>query len=773
MTHRFPLGGTSWSVWRDALLRTTGFPAAGLDRLTGPECAAVADAYLAGSADLGAFQAQYAVTATECSTELNRIAAEPLLREAITWQNPAAVQLLDSLQRSGPPGPRNSKRRYRELQLTRYWQRYSAKTETIGFFGPGCWITLDPDADTVTAEPGPALLDKRRVFLEPWVLEAYGALLAEDPATRVWLPPAPIPHHVLDGRWLRRHGLPAVELSTEEAATLALCTGRRPAVRIAEALVADPSLAVDDVADGYRVLEALVRRKLLKWDANLPLGPLTDPVLEARIDAIGDDELREKAREGLRRLKTARDQVTAATGDPEALAAAMSTLDSEFVDITGREPRRRHGQAYAGRGLCYEDTTRDLRVVIGRRLVDGIAPPLAVMAQAARWLTSEVARAYEDALQKLFIDLPAGETPPNLGDFWYPAIKLFWADRDRPMDQVVETLHAKWSALFDLPSAPPGQRLEYDAADLLRRAAEIFPADRPGWSLARIHSPDLHVCAPSAEAIDNGDYLAVLGEMHIAYSTLCDRWCTWSREDPGGILALAIQDFGQHRIVPLFRPLWSKDAGRTVMIEDTPTDRYIGFGKATGIDTDRLTPMGAVPVSLVDGRLIGTMPDGSSYPLLEFFAKFLSAIAMNAFRAVASQPHTPRITIGRMVCFRETWRTTVGDLSELTAVRGEPEQYLAGRRVRAAMGLPERCFVKISTEVKPIYVDFTSPLYVASLCTMLRAALESGGPATAVTLSEMLPTPDQTWVPDSQGRTYFGELRIHLTDPELAQTLVD
>jgi len=61
MTHRFPLGGTSWSVWRDALLRTTGFPAAGLDRLTGPECAAVADAYLAGSADLGAFQAQYAI----------------------------------------------------------------------------------------------------------------------------------------------------------------------------------------------------------------------------------------------------------------------------------------------------------------------------------------------------------------------------------------------------------------------------------------------------------------------------------------------------------------------------------------------------------------------------------------------------------------------------------------------------------------------------------------------------------------------------------------
>jgi len=27
---------------------------------------------------------------------------------------------------------------------------------------------------------------------------------------------------------------------------------------------------------------------------------------------------------------------------------------------------------YAGRGICYEDTSRDLRVVVGRRLLDDL-----------------------------------------------------------------------------------------------------------------------------------------------------------------------------------------------------------------------------------------------------------------------------------------------------------------------------------------------------------------------------------------------------------------
>jgi hypothetical protein len=122
------------------------------------------------------------------------------------------------------------------------------------------------------------------------------------------------------------------------------------------------------------------------------------------------------------------------------------------------------------------------------------------------------------------------------------------------------------------------------------------------------------------------------------------------------------------------------------------------------------------------------------------------------------------------VVFRETWRMTIADLGQLagTALRDEAGQYLAGRSLAAELGLPDRCFVKVASEAKPCYVDFTSPLYVASFCTMLRSAKESAGPGTKVTISEMLPTPDQTWVPDRDGRRYFGEIRLHVTDPASA-----
>ncbi|MET8043679.1 hypothetical protein ABZU25_22790 [Micromonospora sp. NPDC005215] len=45
MSHVLPLGGTGWSVWRDVVLRTAGFPAEGLADFAAPDAA---DALLSG-----------------------------------------------------------------------------------------------------------------------------------------------------------------------------------------------------------------------------------------------------------------------------------------------------------------------------------------------------------------------------------------------------------------------------------------------------------------------------------------------------------------------------------------------------------------------------------------------------------------------------------------------------------------------------------------------------------------------------------------------------
>ena len=96
---------------------------------------------------------------------------------------------------------------------------------------------------------------------------------------------------------------------------------------------------------------------------------------------------------------------------------------------------------------------------------------------------------------------------------------------------------------------------------------------------------------------------------------------------------------------------------------------------------------------------------------------------------------------------------------------GQLTEYLAARKMRRALGLPDRVFAKIGTETKPVYVDLTSPRYVSSFCTILRSTRQTAGEDVGIVFTEMLPTPDQAWVPDASGQRYYSELRIQLVDP--------
>ncbi|GAA4003156.1 hypothetical protein GCM10022247_24990 [Allokutzneria multivorans] len=122
----------------------------------------------------------------------------------------------------------------------------------------------------------------------------------------------------------------------------------------------------------------------------------------------------------------------------------------------------------------------------------------------------------------------------------------------------------------------------------------------------------------------------------------------------------------------------------------------------------------------------------------------------------ASGSHAPRAAVGRVVTRRAAWHTTIAE-SGLADVVGPKERYFAARRWRAELGLPERVFVALADDSKPLYVDFTSPIFTAVLCTALRACSDHG---IAVTITEALPGPEHAWARDAQGRRYVSELRI-------------
>ena len=110
-----------------------------------------------------------------------RLARQPRFREAVTWQNPAAlVNAVVNVAEDTPTKP--SRARGREEIVASYWQRYCAKNDTIGFFGPLAWRHVPDDGPALRSHPG-SLVRERAVHLEAWPVQALAEAL--DPQLKI------------------------------------------------------------------------------------------------------------------------------------------------------------------------------------------------------------------------------------------------------------------------------------------------------------------------------------------------------------------------------------------------------------------------------------------------------------------------------------------------------------------------------------------------------------------------------------------------------------
>ncbi len=784
-THTAPLGATGWRVWRWGLLRAAGFPASGADRFAAGDTAAAADAYLraadgdggGGAVDRDAFDKAFAAATGAAVETAYAIAGDPLFREAVTWQNPTAVAtMLDPLRAAGPAASRNSSRRAKETGIARYWSRYCLKNDTIGFFGPVCWTRVGESGrgtggddvaegaglpSGVSAVPGPDLVRRRTVALERWALVAYCDRLAAVPRIRAWLPVKLTATIWADGRSLHHPTKGVIRLSMAEAAIAARCDGRR-AVDLAAEVVAEPDAGIRTVDDAYLCLEQLADRELVTWGVDVPVTMDDEAEVWRTLANIDDEGIRAEAEAGLRELSQGRDAVAAAAGDPAALKAALAALAGSFTAVTGQAAQHADGQMYAGRTVCFEDTVRDLDITFGQPVLDQMAEPLALLCQAARWLSARIAEAYRSELRAIYDDLAAesgsGDVP--FAELVFLAQGLFFGDGPKPVDQVAAEFTRRWSGLLRLDA--DATEVRFSSADLRDAVRREFDAPAPGWAFARYHSPDVHVVDGP-----DGEPAFVLGELHAAWNAIDSEFFVRSHDDPATLLAAQTADIPVGRVLPLLPASWPRLTPRTCAGLRHPGDWQLGFVPASGSDPARLLPAASLVVRAVDGEadLQVSTRGGRTWPLTEVFAELFATHTVDAFKLLGSSAHSPRVWIDRMVVARETWRFTAGDL-DFATLRDERERYLSVRAWRARHGLPERVFVKLATEVKPIYVDLTSPTFVAVLCTTLRGGLRDGGDGTTVTVSEMLPAPEQAWVPDAAGNRYVSELRMLVVDPE-------
>jgi Lantibiotic dehydratase, N terminus len=749
-----------WRWWRDVLVRGSGFPANGVLRLANEGLARKADSLV--NADRGsevwrAFREEFCEATVDLTIELQSIASQDDFLRAVTWQNHRLLdQAIRPFLRWDPAkDKRNFRHRQREELIASYWQRYCVKNDTIGFFGPSGWGKLG-DCGRIRFAPGERLLRSSEVFFEAWAIDRLAEVTEEIPGMREWLMPRRLSFIKLDGNALVEPVGRRVMLSPEYVAVLRSCDGATRTHDIAVRVNLDLPVVLE-------ILQVLHSRHWISWKLELPVSPWPERDLRRFLDGVGAEKARRQALGWLDSLEVARDQLRHSTS-AGTLADALTSMDELFERITGAASTRNEGRTSAGRTLVYHDSSRDIDMVLGDDLV-AATRPLRLLSRAARWYCSRLGEEARDTLRDVYTRAVANHgRPVDLSTIWFASLRALYVSMEASMRQIDQEFTKKWAAIIPVPTDTREVCYHYD--DLLPLVDEAFTASGPGWAEARYFCPDVMVSATDLNALRNGDFTLVLGEVHMAINTMGSNMFVTQHPDKSDLLASVDEDFPEPRlllVLPKESPPGLTVRTHSALVRDR--DILVEVTHQTvAADRPGLVLSREVEIVETEGRVLARLPGGEVFELVEVFAEMLTSMVVNRFQLFADGPHTPRVKIDHLVVSRESWRFNPADL-DFAAEKDEAARFARTREWAAERGIPRYVFVKADAAEKPVYVDFTSPVYVSVLAKMVRRAnADDRLTDKTITVVEMLPAHDDLWLTDHEGNRYTSELRLTLVD---------
>lgn len=805
-SHHVPLD-KDWTVWRHVALRSTGFPIRELERLRDADTTSALDAIAVRRSELAsqfevciqmvrvARQVPDAPTALRklfkrlCAYKLPRedsgvtaidvelsvllqlehevaqaradfelrydkglqrqyaalraLAADSRFREAIAWQNPKLVHsALDKLTEA----PKADGLRYYHL-VAQYLQRYTTKNETIGFFGPSGWAELRDDDESGSLVAGDEFLAERKVYFEHWAIQAVADCLSSTDAIKPFAPIRLDPKYRIENSHLIAPSGRKTLIPATLAEVLRKSVGGSAISIVAEVLGADCDS--EDREELYFALESLQHKGIVHWGYSAAPQEEDPEIAFALWLKQLPGDVGGPAKALFDDLLNAKDQLARAAGDDENVLTAQASLAKTFEDITGVDAERSPGEAYAGRLVAFEDTLRSMQVSIGREFTEHVAAPLSLVLKSAAWFCSEASRRFMDVLfAKLEVLCPHESDEVALLEVMAFASEIMAGSL---VSEMTQDLHDKWESVIGALDSSPMQL----ASDDLRAAVDAaFPADGPGWPEARFHSPDLMIAAPDFSHLSESP-LVVLGEVHPGRNTLFAPSTYWLSP---------VRD----ELVEAFRD----DISVRLIEAVTPPSLVTRADLRSPLDTDYEIEIGAAPsrrvpelrLAVADMRLQRSALGFSlnhrdrelHFDCMSFFQAYLRGGISTAFSLTKKRRHHPRLTVDSLVLVREHWTFDPTEIPFLKLRRGA-ELLLAANTWAREEGLAMRCFVKVPEENKPMYIDFNSAISVESLAKLLRSA-------SSVFFSEMLPTPEQSWLEDAAGERYASELRIVACD---------
>ena len=250
----------------------------------------------------------------------------------------------------------------------------------------------------------------------------------------------------------------------------------------------------------------------------------------------------------------------------------------------------------------------------------------------------------------------------------------------------------RWAEILQVPADT--HRVQLDSDELVDRVAELFPRRPLPWATAIHHSPDFMLAAEDAAAVARDEHLFVLGELHLSFNTMESRLFVQQHDDPASMLAAAEADLGDRRIYSIpsreVPGVSSRVSPPSALM--SPNYTYWTIHLEAAAPPGPIIPAADLTVQLEDDRLIVRSGSGElTAPLSRVFGELLSAATVNAFKPIARDGRSPRITIDQLVLARESWSFPAEQVAwARDQVRGRPVlrgPALAGRARAAGAGL--------------------------------------------------------------------------------------
>jgi hypothetical protein len=603
----------------------------------------------------------------QLSNRILDVARANRFREAILWQNRSALHSsIDALLRmSADTSARGSDRKRREELIANYLQRYCLKNDTIGFFGPVGWAEFVTHGEALVANPGTELLCARRVYFEVWGMDVLAETLASDERFQRWIAPRQMSFARLESRTLYAWPREPIKLDEAQVDLFNACDGTRTANEIARQLLAKNGAGFRDEAQVFEALRLLQTSGVISWTLEARVGPYPEKSLRQQFELIGDLSLRAEAENKLGQLEAARTLVAAAAGNPQQLDAALSYLEETFTALTGAAATRAAGRTYAGRTLVYEDCRRDIEVQVGPTALEALGEPLSLLLESARWFTYVVAEAYLQAFAQLYstMTLKGAQLEIEFNEFWSAARRMLFDEQECLVTPLALEFQQRWQEVLNVPEDE--RRVEYRSAALRKRVEAAFEAPKSGWLSARYHNPDVMIVASDAEAVRRGDYLFVMGELHIAANALGVPLFMEQHESPEEFLQAFDSDMPEPRLMPLVPKYWPTLTARLMLTLATARDYRLEMAPGPHeVPAARILKSGQLMVTrTMAGELVVRTSDGrATFDIIEAFASAISGEVANHFKLLSPAEHTPRVSIDRLVVCRETWRFAASDV---------------------------------------------------------------------------------------------------------------